>query len=191
MDVVAFPEMAGPRLPTRDEWERPAFLRECENGASERIREAAREIVVIFATSPWTGGNETRMAAPASTTRCSSRRMAGLSGPEGSVYPFVTKTLNAELSRVRRQPHFYDTRKLAGELGRGRGRFDRGRFPPNNSGSARSFARMGGTPTTRWHPLRDPRREECGILHQRQSARRSPLTRNSKRQSLFAAPRRR
>ncbi|MEI8352703.1 MAG: nitrilase-related carbon-nitrogen hydrolase, partial [bacterium] len=43
--LIAFPEMAIPGYLLGDEWERPAFLRECE-ACGEQIREASKGITV-------------------------------------------------------------------------------------------------------------------------------------------------
>ena len=117
MDVVAFPEMAVPGYLLGDEWERPAFLRECER-CGERIREAAREIVVIFGNVAMDWGKRNEDGRPRKYNALFVAENGRFVGPEGSVYPFVTKTLMPNYREFDDSRHFYDTRKLAGELGR-------------------------------------------------------------------------
>lgn len=117
MDVVAFPEMAVPGYLLGDEWERPAFLRECER-CGERIRETAAGIVVVFGNVgiDWAKRNEDgRVRKYNALFVAEDGRWVG---PAGGVYPFVAKTLMPNYREFDDSRHFYDTRKLAAELGR-------------------------------------------------------------------------
>ena len=117
MDMVAFPEMAVPGYLLGDEWERPAFLRECER-CGERIRSESKGIVVVFGNVgiDWRKRNEDgRVRKYNALFIAADGRFVG---PEGGVYPFVTKTLMPNYREFDDSRHFYDTRKLAAELGR-------------------------------------------------------------------------
>ena len=59
VELIVFPEMSVPGYLIGDEWEYPAFLRECEDCA-ERIRAASAGLIVIFGSVglDWTRRNE-------------------------------------------------------------------------------------------------------------------------------------
>ncbi len=117
IELVAFSEMAVPGYLLGDEWERPAFLRECE-ACGEALREAARGIVVMFGNVglDWHKRNEDgRVRKYNALFTAEEGRFIG---PTGSPYPFVIKTLMPNYREFDDSRHFFDTRKLAAELGR-------------------------------------------------------------------------
>lgn len=116
-EMVVFPEMAVPGYLLGDEWERPAFLRECE-ACGEALRDAARGIVALFGNVglDWHKHNEDgRVRKYNALFAAVDGRFAG---PAGSPYPFVIKTLMPNYREFDDSRHFYDNRKLALELGR-------------------------------------------------------------------------
>jgi NAD+ synthase (glutamine-hydrolysing) len=116
-ELVVFSEMAIPGYLLGDEWERPAFLRECE-ACGEAVREEARGIVVMFGNVglDWKKRNEDGRVRKynALFTAEEGRYL----GPWGGPYPFVIKTLLPNYREFDDSRHFFDTRKLAAELGR-------------------------------------------------------------------------
>ena len=116
--LVVFPEMAIPGYLLGDEWERPAFLRECES-CGEALRAAAQGIVVLFGNVgvDWRKRNEDgRVRKYNALFVAESGRFVG---PEGFPYPFAIKTLLPNYREFEDSRHFFDTRKLAAELGVG------------------------------------------------------------------------
>jgi NAD+ synthase (glutamine-hydrolysing) len=117
VDLVVFPEMSIPGYLIGDEWEREAFLRDCE-AAGERLRASAEGITVIFGNvaMDWTRRNEDGRV----------RKYNGLFvahkgrfvGPENGHYPFVIKTLLPNYREFDDSRHFFDIRKLALEENR-------------------------------------------------------------------------
>ena len=118
MDLAVFPEMAVPGYLLGDEWERPAFLRECE-ACGEAIRAAATGIAVMFGNVglDWHRCNEDGRVRKynALFTAEEGRWIA----PEGTPYPFAVKTLMPNYREFDDSRHFYDARKLAAQLGVG------------------------------------------------------------------------
>jgi NAD+ synthase (glutamine-hydrolysing) len=116
-ELVVFPEMAIPGYLLGDEWERPAFLRECER-CGERLREAARGIAAMFGNVgiDWHKRNEDGRVRKynALFTAADGRFL----GPEGGLYPFAIKTLMPNYREFDDSRHFFDTRKLALETGK-------------------------------------------------------------------------
>ncbi len=115
--LVAFPEMAIPGYLLGDEWERPAFIRECE-ACGHRIREAADGIAVAFGNVgvDWTRRNEDgRVRKYNALFVAEGRRFAR---PEGGLYEFAIKTLLPNYREFDDSRHFFDLRKLALEEGR-------------------------------------------------------------------------
>jgi NAD+ synthase (glutamine-hydrolysing) len=119
-ELVVFSEMAVPGYLLGDEWERPAFLRECE-ACGEALRAEARGIVVMFGNVgvDWKKRNEDgRVRKYNALFTAEAGRFVG---PPGCPYPFVIKTLMPNYREFDDSRHFYDTRKLASELGRDAG----------------------------------------------------------------------
>ena len=118
VEVAVFPEMAIPGYLLGDEWEREAFLRDCE-AAGERLRDAARELTVIFGNVAvdWTRRNEDGRVRKYNALWVA--RDGRWVGPEKGRYPFVIKTLLPNYREFDDSRHFYDIRKLAlEEIGR-------------------------------------------------------------------------
>lgn len=115
--LLVFPEMAIPGYLIGDEWEHPAFLRDCE-AAAEEIREAAEGLVVIFGSVgiDWSRRNEDgRVRKYNGLFVAENRRFIG---PRAGPYPFVVKTLLPNYREFDDSRHFFDLRKLAHEEGR-------------------------------------------------------------------------
>lgn len=132
-DLVVFPEMAVPGYLIGDEWERRAFLRECEE-CGRRIGAASSGMVVAFGNVglDWTKRNEDgRVRKYGALFVAENGRFVG---PENGPYDFVIKTLMPNYREFDDSRYFFDTRKLALELGRrvedliGPVRTGRGRF---------------------------------------------------------------
>ena len=117
VELVAFPEMAVPGYLIGDEWERQAFLRECES-CGHRLREAGRGLVVVFGNVglDWRRRNEDgRVRKYNALFVAEDGRFVG---PEGGVYDFVIKTLLPNYREFDDSRHFFDLRKLAIEENR-------------------------------------------------------------------------
>lgn len=114
--LVAFSEMVIPGYLLGDEWERPAFLRDCEAGG-ERVREASAGLTVVFGNVglDWHKRNEDgRVRKYDALFVAEDGRFLS---PEGFPYPFAVKTLMPNYREFDDSRHFYDLRKLALELG--------------------------------------------------------------------------
>ncbi len=117
INLVAFPEMAIPGYLLGDEWERPAFLRDCE-ALGEQVRQASQGLTILFGNVglDWHKRNEDgRVRKYNALFVADDLRWAG---PEGGPYPFVIKTLMPNYREFDDSRHFHDLRKLAFELGR-------------------------------------------------------------------------
>ncbi len=115
--LLVFPEMAIPGYLLGDEWERGAFLRECE-ACGEKVKDASIGLTVMFGNVglDWQRKNEDgRVRKYNALFVAESGRFVG---PEGGPYPFVIKTLMPNYREFDDSRHFYDTRKLSAELGR-------------------------------------------------------------------------
>jgi NAD+ synthase (glutamine-hydrolysing) len=115
VDLIVFPEMAIPGYLLGDEWEREAFLRECET-CTHKIREAARDITVVFGSVAvdWTKRNEDGRVRKYNA--CFIAEDGVFRGPHESPYPYVIKTLLPNYREFDDSRHFFDLRKLALEL---------------------------------------------------------------------------
>ena len=117
IQLLVFPEMAIPGYLLGDEWERVAFLRECE-ACGEEIRAASAGITVIFGNV----GIDWRLKNEDGRTRKYNALFVAESGcfigPKEGPYPFVIKTLMPNYREFDDSRYFYDSRKLANELGR-------------------------------------------------------------------------
>ncbi|MEI8352269.1 MAG: NAD(+) synthase, partial [bacterium] len=117
VELLVFPEMAIPGYLLGDEWERAAFLRECEACGNE-IRVASTGLTVLFGNVglDWSLKNE-----DGRTRKYNSLFVAESGhfvGPKDGPHPFVIKTLMPNYREFDDSRHFYDARKLAAELGR-------------------------------------------------------------------------
>lgn len=115
--MLAFPEMAIPGYLLGDEWERPAFLRDCE-ACGEEVRAASQGLVVFFGNVAvdWHKRNEDGRVRKYNALFTA--QDGQFLGPENGPYPFAIKTLMPNYREFDDSRHFYDTRKLAAELGR-------------------------------------------------------------------------
>ncbi len=115
--LLIFPEMAIPGYLIGDEWEREAFLRDCETCCAE-ICAASEGLTVIFGSVglDWTRRNEDGRVRKYNALFVAEDR--ALVGPAGGPYPFVVKTLLPNYRAFDDSRHFFDARKLALEEGR-------------------------------------------------------------------------
>ena len=116
VDLIVFPEMAVPGYILGDEWERDAFIRECER-CGHAIRDASNGITVVFGNVgiDWERRNEDgRTRKYNALFVAENQRFAG---PGGSPYDFVIKTLLPNYREFDDSRHFFDLRKLALEEG--------------------------------------------------------------------------
>ena len=115
--LVVFPEMSIPGYLIADEWEREAFLRECE-ACGKEVCAASKGITVVFGNVglDWHKRNEDgRVRKYDALFVAEDGRFAG---PSGGPYDFVIKTLLPNYREFDDSRHFYDLRKLAIETGR-------------------------------------------------------------------------
>lgn len=116
IDLIVFPEMSIPGYLLGDEWERTAFLRECELctqeivAASDRITVAFGNVVV-----DWSKKNEDGRPRKYNALLVAEDRQLLLN--PGTLQPFFIKTLMANYREFDDSRHFYDPRKLAWEMG--------------------------------------------------------------------------
>ncbi len=114
--LLVFPEMVIPGYLLGDEWERPAFLRECE-ACGERIREASRGLTVVFGNvaMDWERRNEDGRVRKYNAAWVADD--GRFRGPAGSPYPFAIKALLPNYREFDDSRYFHDLRKLAAERG--------------------------------------------------------------------------
>lgn len=113
--LIVFPEMAIPGYLLGDEWEREAFLRECE-ACTHAVAAASRDLAVVFGSvaMDWSKRNEDGRVRKYNA--CFVAENGAFHGPPGSPYPFVIKTLLPNYREFDDSRHFFDLRKLAIEL---------------------------------------------------------------------------
>lgn len=118
VDLLVFPEMAVPGCLIGDEWERDAFIRECEL-CGETIRQATTDITVVFGNV----GVDRRRHNEDGRVRKYNALFVAENGrfrsPAQTPYPFVIKTLLPNYREFDDSRHFFDLRKLAIEEGCG------------------------------------------------------------------------
>jgi NAD+ synthase (glutamine-hydrolysing) len=116
--LVVFPEMAIPGYLLGDEWERPAFLRECE-ACGAAIAAASRGITVLFGNVAMDWGRKNEDGRVRKYNALFAAEDGRLVAPaNGTGYPFVIKSLMPNYREFDDSRHFYDLRKLALESGR-------------------------------------------------------------------------
>ena len=116
--LVVFPELAVPGYLLGDEWERPAFLRECEE-EGRRIAEAARGVTVVFGNVAVDWGRRHEDGRPRKYNACFVAQEGRFLHPENGLgLPFGIKALLPNYREFDDSRHFYDLRKLGWELGR-------------------------------------------------------------------------
>lgn len=114
VDLVIFPEMGIPGYLLGDEWERSAFLRECE-ACGEQIKQASQNITVVFGNVALDWSRKNEDGRP--------RKYNALFVAENGefvVHPktaqsFFIKMLMPNYREFDDNRHFYDPRKLAYE----------------------------------------------------------------------------
>jgi len=113
--LVVFPEMVIPGYLIGDNWEREAFLRECED-CGRKIREAAQGITIIFGNVglDWGKKNEDGRIRKYNALFVAENKT--FIGPAKSPYKFIIKTLSPNYREFDESRYFYDLRKLALEL---------------------------------------------------------------------------
>ncbi len=117
-DLIVFPELAVPGYLLGDEWERPAFLRECE-AEGRRIAEAARGVTVAFGNVAveWNRRNEDGRSRKYNA--CFVVENGHFLCPENGLgLPYAVKALLPNYREFDDSRHFFDLRKLALEMGR-------------------------------------------------------------------------
>ncbi|MEI6167207.1 MAG: NAD(+) synthase [bacterium] len=116
--LLVFPEMAIPGYLLGDEWERAAFLRECEACGDEIRAAASAGLTVVFGNV----GLDWHLKNEDGRTRKYNALFVAESGrfigPVDGPYPFVIKTLMPNYREFDDSRYFHDTRKLACELGK-------------------------------------------------------------------------
>ena len=118
IQLVLFPEMAIPGYLLGDEWERTAFLRECE-ACGAAITAASVGLTVIFgniAVDASRKNEDGRVRKYNALFIAENGRL--LTPDNGLGYPFVMKTLMPNYREFDDSRHFYDLRKVALERGR-------------------------------------------------------------------------
>ena len=118
VNLLVFPEMAIPGYILGDEWERPAFLRECV-ACGETVRNATRDLSVIFgnvAIDPDRRNQDGRVRKYNALFAAQAGRF--VMPDHGLSYPFIAKTLMPNYREFDDSRHFYDNVKLAQESGR-------------------------------------------------------------------------
>ncbi|MEI6807367.1 MAG: NAD(+) synthase [bacterium] len=117
-EVIAFPEMAVPGYLLGDEWERNAFLRDCE-ACGEEIRNAADGLLVIFGNVGVDRSKVNEDGRVRKYNACFVAENRTFLKPDNSLgYDFVIKTLMPNYREFDDSRHFYDIRKLAIETGK-------------------------------------------------------------------------
>lgn len=114
--LLVFPELAVPGCLLGDEWERPSFLRECEE-CGRAVAAAARDLVVVFGNVAvdWERRNEDGRPRKYNALFCAED--GRLLAPEGVGRPFAVKSLQPNYREFDDDRHFFSARKLAAESG--------------------------------------------------------------------------
>lgn len=117
VDLIVFPEMAIPGYLLGDEWEREAFLKECEACAHE-VRSAGHGLIAVFGSVglDWSRRNEDGRVRKYNAVFVA--ESGQFKGPVNGPYDFVVKTLLPNYRVFDDSRHFHDLRKLAVELDR-------------------------------------------------------------------------
>ena len=115
--LIVFPELAIPGYLIGDNWERDAFLRECED-CGNIIRRAARGITIIFGNVglDWSRKNEDGRVRKYNALFVAEN--GHFIAPRNGKYKFIIKTLSPNYREFDESRYFYDLRKLALELGK-------------------------------------------------------------------------
>ncbi|MFO7870103.1 MAG: NAD(+) synthase [Kiritimatiellia bacterium] len=112
--LVVFPELAVPGYLIGDEWEREAFLRECEE-CSEEIRAASCDITVVFGNVAIDWNKKNRDGRVRKYDALFTAVDGKFIGPEKGPCPFVVKSLLPDYREFDDNRHFCGTTLLAEE----------------------------------------------------------------------------
>ncbi len=114
--LLLFPELAVPGCLLGDEWERPSFLRECEE-CGRAVAAAARGLAVLFGNVAvdWERRNEDGRPRKFNALFCAED--GRLLAPEGLARPFAAKALQPNYREFDDDRHFFGARRLAAENG--------------------------------------------------------------------------
>ena len=115
-DIIVFPEMAVPGYLLGDEWERPAFLRECE-ACGEEIRQHSGNLITVFGNVGVDHSNRNEDGRVRKYNAAFIAHRGKFLPPRNGPLPFVAKTLMPNYREFDDSRHFYDLRKLAAESG--------------------------------------------------------------------------
>lgn len=115
-ELIVFPEMAVPGYLLGDEWERPAFLRECED-CGNSIRENCGKLVTVFGNVAIDHSRKNEDGRVRKYNAAFIAYDGQFLGPENSPCAFVSKTLMPNYREFDDSRHFFDLRKLAQENG--------------------------------------------------------------------------
>ncbi|MBN2301019.1 MAG: NAD(+) synthase [Lentisphaerae bacterium] len=112
IELLIFPEMAVPGYILGDEWEREAFLRECEECTRELVAASTR-LVMVFGNVAvdWYRKNEDGRVRKYNALFLAENGM--LRGPNSSPYDFVIKTLMPNYREFDDSRHFFGLRQFA------------------------------------------------------------------------------
>jgi NAD+ synthase (glutamine-hydrolysing) len=116
VDLLVFPEMVIPGYLLGDEWERSAFLQECEN-CGEQIKQASTNITVIFGNVAidWSSKNED--GRPRKYNALFVAESGAFVAHPTTTQTFFIKMLMPNYREFDDNRHFFDPRKLAYENG--------------------------------------------------------------------------
>ena len=115
-DIIVFPEMAVPGYLLGDEWERPAFLRECE-ACGETIRKNSGSLITVFGNVGVDHSSRNEDGRVRKYNAAFVAHQGRFLPPRNGPLPFVAKTLMPNYREFDDSRHFYDLRKLAAESG--------------------------------------------------------------------------
>jgi len=116
IDLLVFPEMAIPGYLIGDEWERGAFLRECEQ-CGEEIAAASEGLIVVYGNVGLDASRRNEDGRVRKYNACFVAENGRFVERPGLPYPFAAKTLMPNYREFDDSRYFHDTRKLAMETG--------------------------------------------------------------------------
>ncbi len=116
IDLIIFPEMAIPGYLVGDEWERSAFIKECE-ACTYEILQSTQNITVIFGNVAVDWNQKNEDGRPRKYNALFVAEDEKLLLNSRTQLPFFIKTLMPNYREFEDSRHFFDPRKLAYELG--------------------------------------------------------------------------
>lgn len=116
IELLVFPEMAIPGYLIGDEWERSAFLRECQQCGVE-IAAASQGLIVVYGNIGLDGSRTNEDGRVRKYNACFVAENGRIVERPGLEYPFATKTLMPNYREFDDSRYFHDTRKWAMERG--------------------------------------------------------------------------